>query len=174
MLALRRYIANILSGILPPTRLYRVKARIWRLGGVDIAPSARLVSSVRIWTSGPVSIGADTFLGHEVMIVGGEAPVRIGARCDLAPRVMLVTGTHMDGGAERAAGAGVSHSIVIDDGVWIGAAVSVLGGVEIGAGTMVGASSLVNKSIPAQVVAVGAPCRIIKGRSVSGSADASS
>lgn len=164
MLSLRRYLANAITGVLPPTRLYRLKVAIWRAAGVDAARSARLVSSVRIWTSGPVSIGADTFLGHDVMIVGGDAPVQIGARCDLAPRVLLVTGTHLDGGPERAAGPGVSHPISINNGVWIGAASTVLGGVQIGEGAVIGAGSLVNKTIDKQVIAAGTPCRVIRER----------
>lgn len=164
MLSIRRFIANVVTGLLPPTRFYRLKAAVWRAAGVDVSATARLVSSVRIWTSGPVSIGEDTFLGHEVIIVGGDAPVRIGAKCDLAPRVLVVTGTHLDGGAERAAGRGVSHPVLIGDGVWIGAATTVLGGVGIGDGTMIGAGSLVNKSVPKRVIAVGSPCKIIKNR----------
>ena len=165
MLTLRRYFANVIVGVLPPTRLYSLKAAIWRAAGVDISSSARLVSSVRIWTSGPVSIGDDTFLGHEVMIVGGDAAIRIGARCDLAPRVLLVTGSHLEGCADRAAGPGVSYPIAINDGVWIGASSTVLGNVEIGSGTVIGAASLVNKSVAPQMVAAGTPCRIIRSRS---------
>lgn len=164
MLTLRRFLANVVTTLIPPTRFYRLKVAIWRAAGVDVAPNERLVSSVRIWTSGPVSIGGDTFLGHEVMIVGGDAPVQIGARCDLAPRVLLVTGTHLDGGPERAAGAGVSRPISISDGVWIGAASTVLGGVEIGECATIGAGSLVNKAIDKQVVAAGTPCRVIRER----------
>jgi acetyltransferase-like isoleucine patch superfamily enzyme len=164
MLSVRRYAANFLTGLLPKTRCYRLKSAIWRAAGVDICSTARLVSSVRIWTSGPVTIGSDAFLGHEVLIVGGDAPVRIGASCDLAPRVLLVTGTHLDGGAERAAGPGLSLPISIGTGAWIGAATTVLGGVSIGKGTVIGAGSLVKKSIPAQVIAVGVPCAMIKDR----------
>lgn len=167
MLSVRRYLANFVTAVLPPTRFYGLKAAIWRGAGVDVSPTARLVSSVKIWTSGPVSIGADTFLGHEVLIVGGDAPIVIGSRCDLAPRVVLVSGTHRDGGEHRAAGDGVSNPIEIGDGAWIGAAATVLGGVSVGAGAIVGAGSLVSKSISPYTVAVGAPCREIKSRAPS-------
>lgn len=166
-MSILRYIANGLLSILPPTRGFGFRASIWRLAGIDVDGRARLVSSVRIWTSGPVSIGPDTFLGHEVMIVGGTAPVRIGARCDLAPRVLLVTGTHLDGGSERAAGPGISRPITIGDGVWIGAGATILGGVSIGAGTVIAAGSVVNKDIKAGVVAAGVPCRVLKDRPAS-------
>lgn len=164
MLTLRRYVANVLTGLLPPTRLYRLKARIWRAASVDVSRDARLVSSVRIWTSGPVSIGADTFLGHEVMIVGGDAPVRIGAKCDIAPRVLFVTGTHHDGGEERAAGEGYSLPITIEDGVWIGASSTLIGGVRVHAGALIGAGSLVNKNIQKRSVATGIPAKELRKR----------
>jgi acetyltransferase-like isoleucine patch superfamily enzyme len=160
----RRYFANLLVSLLPPTRAFSLKVLIWRLARVDVARDARLVSSVRIWTSGPVAIGSDTFVGHEVMIVGGGASVRIGAKCDIAPRVLLATGTHLDGGRERAAGPGVSHPISIGDGVWIGAASTILGGVEVGDGAMIAAGSLVNRDVPSRVVVAGVPCRVIRER----------
>lgn len=168
-MSFRRYLANLITPLIPPTRAYRLKRSIWCAAGVDAAASARLMSSVRIWTAGPVSIGSDTFLGHEVMIVGGDAPIHIGARCDLAPRVMLVTGTHLDGEAQRAAGQGVSHPISIGNGVWIGAGATILGGVEIGDGVMVAAGSLVNQSVPSQTVVGGVPARIIRQRLATGS-----
>lgn len=164
MLTVRRYVANVLTGLLPPTRFYPLKASIWRAAGVDVARNARLVSSVRIWTSGPVSIGPNTFLGHEVMIVGGDAPVRIGAKCDIAPRVLFVTGSHHDGGEERAAGEGYSLPITIGDGVWIGAASTLLGGVQIHFGALIGAGSLVNKDIHEKFVAAGVPAKELRTR----------
>jgi maltose O-acetyltransferase len=164
LLSYRRYLANLLAGILPPTRCFALKAAIWRAAGVEVAAGARLVSSVRIWTSGPVSIGADTFLGHEVMIVGGDAPVRIGAQCDIAPRVMLATGSHRQGDPDRAAGPGFSLPITVGCGTWIGAATTILGGVEIGERTIVGAGSLVNRSIADDVIAYGAPCAEVRSR----------
>ena len=161
---LLRYLVNLGAGILPPTRFYALKASLWRAAGIDVAEGVRLVSSVRIWTSGSVSIGAKTFVGHEVIIVGGDTAVRIGARCDIAPRVMIVMGTHLEGGRERAAGPGVSHPVTIGDGVWIGAGSTILGGIEIGDGAIVAAGSLVNRNVPSNAVVGGVPARIIRER----------
>jgi maltose O-acetyltransferase len=149
---------------LPSTRFYALKRLMWRFGGVDIGRGVRLVSSVRIWTSGPVAIGEDTFIGHECLIVGGDARITIGARGDLAPRVSLVSGTHDEGSAERAAGSGRSEPITIGDGVWIGTGAAIIAGGYIGDGSIIGASSLVNTSVPAGVVAVGVPCRVLRTR----------
>ncbi|QYS86606.1 hypothetical protein JJC03_00550 [Flavobacterium oreochromis] len=52
--------------------------------------------------------------------------------------------------------------VVIEDNVWLGEFVSVLPGVTIGKGTIVGANSVVSKSLPPYVIAVGAPAKPIK------------
>jgi maltose O-acetyltransferase len=119
---------------------------------------------VRIWTAGPVSIGEDTFIGHEVLITGGAASIHIGNHCDIAPRVTIAGGSHEEGTGNRAAGKGISKAIAIQDGVWLGAGVTVLGGVSIGAGAIIGAGSLVSKDVTEDTVAAGVPCAFIRQR----------
>ncbi|WHF53045.1 DapH/DapD/GlmU-related protein [Chryseobacterium gotjawalense] len=55
-----------------------------------------------------------------------------------------------------------SKPVVIEDNVWIGEMVSVLPGVTIGTGSIIGANSVVSKSIPPNVIAVGSPAKPIK------------
>ena len=55
-----------------------------------------------------------------------------------------------------------SKPVIIEDNVWLGESVSVLPGVIIGKGTIVGANSVVSKSLPANVIAVGSPAIPIK------------
>lgn len=55
-----------------------------------------------------------------------------------------------------------SKPVVIEDNVWLGEFVSVLPGVTIGKGTIVGANSVVSKSLPPNVIAVGSPAKPIK------------
>lgn len=55
-----------------------------------------------------------------------------------------------------------SFPITIGDNVWIGAGVIVLPGVTIGENAVIGAGSIVTKDIPANVVAVGNPCRVLR------------
>lgn len=52
--------------------------------------------------------------------------------------------------------------IIIEDNVWLGEKVSVMPGVHIGRGAIIGANSVVTKDIPAYAVAVGAPAKVIK------------
>lgn len=55
-----------------------------------------------------------------------------------------------------------SKPVIIEDNVWLGEFVSVLPGVTIGKGTIVGANSVVSKSLPSNVIAVGSPAKPIK------------
>lgn len=54
--------------------------------------------------------------------------------------------------------------VVIEDNVWIGMNAIVMKGVTIGANSIIGAGSIVTKNIPANVIAAGVPCKIIKNR----------
>ncbi|MGE8526360.1 DapH/DapD/GlmU-related protein [Chryseobacterium rhizosphaerae] len=55
-----------------------------------------------------------------------------------------------------------SKPVIIEDNVWLGEFVSVLPGVTIGKGSIIGANSVVSKNIPANVIAVGSPAKPIK------------
>lgn len=55
-----------------------------------------------------------------------------------------------------------SRAVVVRSGAWIGASTILLPGVEIGANAVVGAGSVVTKSIPARVIAAGNPARVIR------------
>ena len=55
-----------------------------------------------------------------------------------------------------------NNKVLIEDNVWLGEFVSVLPGVVIGQGTIVGANSVVSKSLPSYVIAVGSPAKPIK------------
>jgi acetyltransferase-like isoleucine patch superfamily enzyme len=55
-----------------------------------------------------------------------------------------------------------SKPVILEDNVWLGEFVSVLPGVKIGKGTIVGANSVVSKSLPEYVIAIGSPAKPIK------------
>ena len=52
--------------------------------------------------------------------------------------------------------------VIIEDNVWLGEFVSVLPGVKIGKGAIIGSNSVVTKDIPANTIAVGSPAKVIK------------
>jgi acetyltransferase-like isoleucine patch superfamily enzyme len=158
----RLFLVHLVFGLLPPTRSFHMKCGLLRWAGAEIGKNVRIVSSARFLLAGQLRIGDGTWIGHEVLIVGGEADVTIGANVDVAPRVSIVTGSHeLFGVHGRAAGEGFSRPIHIMDGVWIGAAATILGGVVVGQSSMIAAGAVVNRDVAAGAVVGGVPARII-------------
>ena len=162
-MGIRLFLINSITKLIPPTRFYKTKSFLYQFSGVRIGKTARIVSSVDIWGNGSVSIGENTFIGHNVLIITGKAPISIGNNVDIGPMSILVNGTHhIDMNGMRTAGQGVSYSIKIEDGVWIGASSTILGGTTIGEKSIIAAGSVVNKDIPPFCMAAGVPCKTIK------------
>jgi maltose O-acetyltransferase len=91
------------------------------------------------------------------------ARVTIGDDVQIATNVQLLTAWHpVDPQARRDRWEAASP-ITIGDNVWLGGGVIVCPGVTIGANTVVGAGAVVNRDLPANVVAVGNPARIVRG-----------
>lgn len=66
------------------------------------------------------------------------------------------------GSSERRAGAGWAKPIHIEDGCWIGARVTVLGGVRIGRGSVVAAGAVVTRDVPENCLVGGVPARLLR------------
>lgn len=138
------YVFSLITAPLPATRLFAFKRIILTLSGVKVGKDVRIVSGTRVFISGTLEIGDGTWIGHDVLIAGGEAPVEIGEKCDIGPRVTIVTGSHeIQADSCRAAGRAYSLPIVIGSGCWIGAGAIILGGTKIGQGSVVAAGSVV-------------------------------
>lgn len=110
-----------------------------------------------------VSIGDRTSINRNSLIMG---VVSIGEDCSIAPGCIVVGSNHVfDDCNTKIKMQGLSRKgIVIENNVWLGANVVVLDGVNIGEGCVIGAGAVVTKSIPANSIAVGNPCRILKSR----------
>lgn len=108
-----------------------------------------------------VHIG-DDFFGNVNLAFVDDVEIRIGDGVMIAPSVTLTTTGHPVHPDRRVDFARFSEPIVIEDKVWIGSNVTVLPGVRIGYGSVVGAGSVVSRDIPPMVVAVGVPCRVVR------------
>ena len=108
-----------------------------------------------------ISIGAGTFVNFDCLMLD-VAPIRIGKACQLATRVQLLTPTHPIDPEPRRAGWEAAEPITIGDNVWLGGGAIVCPGVTIGANTVVGAGAVVTRDLPAGVVAIGAPARVLR------------
>jgi acetyltransferase-like isoleucine patch superfamily enzyme len=108
-----------------------------------------------------IHIGADTFLNYDCVLLD-VCEIRIGSRCQLGPRVQILTATHPLDAAQRAEGWESGAPVRIGDDVWIGGGAIILPGLVIGDGSVVGAGSVVTHDVPARTVVAGNPARVIR------------
>lgn len=80
----------------------------------------------------------------------------------IAPRVQIYTAYHPLDAETRRSGLEMAAPITIGDDVWIGGGAILCPGVTIGKNTTIGAGSVVTKDIPANVIAAGNPCRVMR------------
>lgn len=107
-----------------------------------------------------IHIGKQFYANHNLTILD-VCSVLIGDNVMFGPHVMISTATHpIDPIARQTIEYGAP--IQIGNNVWLGGNVSVLPGVTIGDNCVIGAGSVVNKSIPSNCVAAGNPCKVIK------------
>ncbi len=139
----------------------RPRRRIRKGSGVQISPTASFRNGERItlgarchvgdrcslWAgdvSGHITVGDDALLGPGVFVTASNYRV---------PRGQPVIGQPHD-----------ERDVRIGERTWLGANVVVLPGVEIGDGCVVGAGSVVSRSLPPEAVAVGVPARVVGER----------
>ncbi len=108
-----------------------------------------------------LTIGARTFVNFNLVALD-VAPIAIGDDCQLGPNVQLLTAYHPTEPELRRAKLEAAAPITIGDNVWLGGGVIVLPGVTIGDDSIVGAGAVVTKDVPAGVVAVGNPARVVR------------
>ncbi len=145
---------------LPPSRCEEREAILKRLFG-RVGRNCCLHSPFHCDFGESISIG-DDFVGNFGLTILDEAPVTIGDRVLIGPNVGIYTVNHALLPDQRAEGIMRSLPVTIGNDVWIGGHTVVTQGVAIGDGTVIGAGSVVTRDIPAGVVAVGNPCRVVR------------
>lgn len=108
-----------------------------------------------------IEMGARSFANFGLMALD-VATITIGEDVQIGPNVQLLTPTHPTAPEPRRAKWEAAEPIVIGDNAWLGGGVIVLPGVEIGQDTVVGAGAVVPRDLPAGVVAVGNPARVLR------------
>lgn len=129
--------------------------------GVRFHERLKVMGPAGIWIGDGASIASD-------VILDGRGSLRIGNDALIGFQTLVLTYTHrfaevsvpiasqgMEGGA-----------VSIGDGAWIGGRVIILPGVEVGSSTIVGAGSVVTKSVPPFAIVAGNPARLIRYRSM--------
>ena len=108
-----------------------------------------------------VILGNNVYINYNFCAVD-DTFITIGDNSLLGPRVVIATALHPENPELRAKGYQFNRPVVIGKGVWIGANVTICPGVTIGDNSIIGAGSVVTKDIPANSVAVGVPCHVIR------------
>lgn len=108
-----------------------------------------------------MKIGEKVFFNFNCVVLD-VMQVTIGSRTLFGPNVQIYTATHPIDYKQRATGLEFAKPIVIGEDVWVGGSVVICPGVTIGDRTVIGAGSVVTKDIPADVIAAGNPCRVIR------------
>lgn len=171
-------------GLIHYLRLWRAKARLGLCGdrvhidsnvqlmrfpkGIHIENNVAIKEGARICACNPqaiVKIGENTTIGYHTFIFASEN-ISVGKNCLIAPFVYLVDSDHeisrdklINQQPNRTA------AITIGDDVWVGSNVTILKGVRIGDGAVIGANSLVNADVESYTIVGGVPAKVIGKRS---------
>ncbi|RPK58704.1 Maltose O-acetyltransferase [Streptomyces sp. ADI96-02] len=147
---------NATSAADPEARRAALAELLGEVGeGVEIRPPLRVDYGHHI------SVGPRTFINFGAVLLD-VGRITIGADVQFGPNVQLLTPTHPIDPEQRRAKWEGARPITIGDNVWLGGGVIVCPGVTIGEDTVVGAGAVVTRDLPAGVVAVGNPARVIR------------
>lgn len=113
------------------------------------------------WGGKNVHFGNGVYANFNLTLVD-DCDIFVGDNVMFAPNVTITTGTHPIHPILRSKKAQYNLPVHIGNNVWIGAGVTILPGVKIGDNTVIGAGSVVTKDIPANVVAIGSPCKVFR------------
>ncbi len=113
------------------------------------------------WAGRHVTLGDNVYANFNLTLVDDVA-ITIGSNVMIAPNVVIATAGHPILPELRREAAQFNLPVVIGDNVWIGAGALIMPGITIGDDTVIGAGSVVTRDIPAGVIAVGSPCRVVR------------
>lgn len=166
-----------------------INAKWWRVK-IGKNPTYRGKVNFRVWLESEISIGDNCLFynSHNDNWIGIYCPciistltkgakLEIGDNCGMSGTVVgcakhikignnvrcgantLITDTDWHTDDPRT---GKNKEVIIEDNVWLGYGVKVLKGVHIGENSVIGAGSIVTRDIPANVIAAGNPCKVVK------------
>lgn len=113
------------------------------------------------WGGRHVHFGNGVYANSNLTLVD-DGEIYVGDHVMMGPNVVLCTATHPISPELRYKQAEYNLPVHIEENVWIGGGVFVMPGVTIGKNSVIGAGSVVTKDIPANVVAAGNPCRVMR------------
>ena len=116
------------------------------------------------WPKGELVVGNQSYIGRWTIVLAHQS-VNIGNDCRIAPGCHITDVNHgIEPGILIREQPLVSKAVKIGDDVWIGAGSSILPGITIGNGAVVGARAVVTHDVPPNAVVLGVPAKIIRYR----------
>ena len=119
-----------------------------------------------------ITVGDNVTLGSSPTLLATRSTIRIGSNVMFGPGVTIRGGNHRFDIVGVAMGSVTDDmkrpnddlGVVIEDDVWVGGNATILAGVVIGRGSVIGASAVVTRNVPPYSVAVGNPAHVVKER----------
>lgn len=145
---------------LPKTFMDLVRCARWSVKLRKYGNDSFIYPNVVINGAENVILGERVTIG-EFCYIWGNAGLTIGDDTLIAAGCQITTLSH-DVCADVYRESSISSPVFIDKNVWLGFGVKVMPGVSIGANSIIGAGSVVTKDIPQNVIAFGAPAKIIR------------
>jgi len=162
----RLRLANAMLFFLPHFAMNRLRTAIYRrICGMDIGAGTIIMGTMQLAGGGPIL--KRLHIGENCQITTPfyadlNAEIRIGDRVAVAHHVVLITTDHDFRSPHRRSGPTRYAPIVLEDGCWIGARVTILPGVKVGRGSVVAAGAVVTSDVPPNALVGGVPAKLIK------------
>lgn len=137
-----------------------IRSFLLKLLGIKINKNCFIDSGFRFLYPKNITIGKNVSLGHYNRIWAFNKVI-IGDYVQTAIGLTIVSGGHHTNDFSPKT---QNQEIVLEGENWIGANVTILGGVTIGRGTIIGAGSVVVRNLPPYTICVGNPCKVLRKR----------
>lgn len=161
----RLWLTGWLIHLLPRYTASRVRPILLRLAGFRIGHGTVIVGTLRLQGFGAIhnrlQIGSHCFINTDCFFDLNDH-VTIADHVSFGHEVIILTTSHQISSAAHRAGSLTKAPVVVESGVWIGARALILPGVRIGAGSIVAAGSVVNRSVPPNTLVGGVPAKPIR------------
>jgi len=134
---------------------------------IDMGADVRFAPNVSIINGQRISIGDRSHIGARCHLWAGNdlGRITIGADALFGPEVFLTASNYLTAPGEIIMNQDKDErDVVVGAGVWLGARVMVMPGVNVGEGAVVGAGSIVTKDLPAGSISVGSPAKVVGQR----------
>lgn len=152
---------SALASLLPDNAFNGLRTRLYRAGGLRIAPRVSILGPLRLVGDGDIRTRLTLEEGCTIaprVTFGLDAEITVGKNASLGPGVIVYTATHAIGfGSRRMTPAATPRPIRIDEGAWVGMGSMVLAGVTVGRGCVVSAGSVVTQDAPPNTLVQGNP-----------------